>query len=66
LPDTPYEYLPVLYQALPGREAEVREITEAYVRVRYAEAPATEEELARVRAAWERIKMTRPEVPKSR
>jgi len=63
LPDTPYEYLLVLYEALPGSQVEVREITEAYVRAHYAEAPTSDEDLARVRAAWERIKMTRAPRP---
>lgn len=58
LPSTPYEYLPLLIQTLPETEAEVREITEAYVRVHYGEAPTSAEDLVRVRAAWERLRGT--------
>ena len=54
-PLTPYEYLPLLIEAFPGCEAELREITEAYVRVRYAEVPASAEDVQRARAAFERI-----------
>jgi hypothetical protein len=57
-PETPYEYLPELIGALPGREAELRLITEAYVRVRYGEAPTPREELGRVRAAWQRVRLS--------
>ncbi len=55
LPSTPYEYLPVLVGALAEGEADVREITEAYVQVHYAEALTSAEDLARVRRAWERV-----------
>lgn len=53
--ETPYEYLPTLARAWPQHTAEVRLITEAFVRVRYGEIPETAEELDVIRAAWERL-----------
>lgn len=57
---TPYEYLPILQQAFPGAEAEVRAITDAYVAVHYGEVPATRAEMARLRAAFERLRASPP------
>jgi hypothetical protein len=53
---TPYEYLPILYRALPGSEADVRLITEAYVNAHYGQVPDTREELQRIRTCWEQIR----------
>lgn len=58
---TPYDYLPHLCQAFPGREAEARELTEAYVAAHYGEVPDTREELDALRAAWARMRARRPE-----
>ncbi len=54
--ETPYEYLVTLRRALPGSEAEVQIITEAYVNAHYGQVPDTREELERIRACWERIR----------
>jgi hypothetical protein len=53
---TPYEYLGTLNQALPGSEADVQVITEAYVNAHYGQVPDTREELQRIRDAWERVR----------
>ncbi|MGC9332558.1 MAG: DUF4129 domain-containing protein, partial [Anaerolineae bacterium] len=53
---TPYEYLETLYRALPGSEADVRVITEAYVNAHYGQVPDTREELQRIRACWEQVR----------
>lgn len=56
---TPYDYIPLLQQAFPGAEAEVRLITDAYVAAHYGEVPDTEEELNLIREAWERARVNR-------
>jgi hypothetical protein len=53
---TPYEYLLVLYEALPDSESEVELITEAYVKAHYGQVPDTREELLRIRESWERVR----------
>jgi len=53
---TPYEHLATLRQALPGCEAELTLITEAYVGVHYGELPENPDALAEIRAAFERVK----------
>jgi hypothetical protein len=53
---TPYEYLPTLYRALPGSEADVQLITEAYVQAHYGQVPDSREELQRIRACWEQVR----------
>ena len=53
---TPYEYLGTLYHALPGSEADVQVITEAYVNAHYGQVPDTREELQQIREAWERVR----------
>ena len=53
---TPYEYLPVLAEAFPGRRAELANITEAYVAVHYGETPEDPARLADVRVAWQTIR----------
>lgn len=52
---TPFEYLPALFEVWPEGPEEVRLITDAYVRVRYGEAPETAEELEEIRQAWQRL-----------
>lgn len=52
---TPYEYLPTLYQALPGREPDAARITTAYVNAHYGRVPDSPEELQRIRDCWQRI-----------
>lgn len=54
--ETPYEYLDVLYECLPGSQADVQQLTEAYVGVHYGELPERPDELAALREAWERIR----------
>jgi len=53
---TPYEHLPALRSAFVGVDAELEQITEAYVGVHYGESPASLEELRRIRACWERVR----------
>lgn len=53
---TPYEYLGTLNQALPGSEADVQAITEAYVNAHYGQVPDSREDLQRIRDAWERVR----------
>ena len=55
---TPYEHLKTLRQAFPGCEADLAQITEAYVGVHYGELPERPEALEEIRAAFERIKTT--------
>ena len=55
---TPYEFLPTLARAFPGREADLAQVTEAYVRVHYGELPADREELEALRACWDRLRQT--------
>jgi hypothetical protein len=57
--ETPYEYLATLRRALPGSEAEVQTITEAYVSAHYGQVPDTREELERIRACWQRVRAGR-------
>jgi hypothetical protein len=52
---TPYEFQPVVEQALPTRPAEIAAITEAYVRARYGEQEIGAQELAGLQEAWRRI-----------
>jgi hypothetical protein len=54
---TPYEYLEVLFEVLPGGEADLVLITEAYVNAHYGQAPESREELRRIREGWDRIKI---------
>jgi hypothetical protein len=53
---TPYEHLATLRQAFPGCEADLGQITEAYVGVHYGELPEQADALAEIRAAFERVK----------
>jgi len=54
--ETPYEYLPVLFTALPGNEEDLTVITEAYVNAHYGQVPDTREDLQRIRDCWERVR----------
>jgi len=56
---TPFEYMETLYEALPGNEAEVRCITQAYVAAHYGQVPDSREELQRIRDCWERVRATK-------
>jgi hypothetical protein len=53
---TPHEYLPALYQAFPGSEADVDLITKAYVNAHYGQVPDSREELQRIRGCWQRVR----------
>lgn len=57
---TPYEYLPLLQQTWPDNIADIRLITEAFVRIRYGEYPETEAEFNEIQNAWQRLKLARP------
>jgi len=64
---TPYEHLATLHQAFPDCEADLGQITEAYVGVHYGELPEQPDALAQIRAAFERVKvMGRQENQESR
>ncbi|HWQ85006.1 MAG TPA: DUF4129 domain-containing protein [Anaerolineales bacterium] len=52
---TPLEYLPSTQHLLPGVEADLDTITQAYVRVRYGELPESAGEITEVEHAWQRI-----------
>lgn len=52
---TPYEYLETLHEALPGSEADVAVITEAYVNAHYGQVPDDREALRQIRECWERV-----------
>lgn len=58
---TPYEYVPALDETWPEGGPEVRQITEAYVRVRYGELPETREEVEAIQGAWQRLKQMKDE-----
>ncbi len=53
---TPLEFLPNLERLLPEGAADVRTITEAYLRIRYGELPETNQEISQVELSWERVK----------
>jgi len=53
---TPYDYVPALRKAFPDSVEEIRQITDAYVRVHYGEFPEEEDDLAKVRSAWKQIR----------
>jgi hypothetical protein len=53
---TPYEHLAALKLAFPGCEAQVEQITAAYVRAHYGQAPETRAELREIKAAWEHVR----------
>lgn len=57
---TPYDFLPTLKRTFPDAQDEVREITEAYVRVHYAEEPETEGMLTTVQRDWQRLQRMEP------
>ena len=52
---TPYEFLPDLQTIWPEGGAEVRLITNAYVRVRYGQIPEKSDELRKILHAWQRL-----------
>ena len=59
---TPYEYEYVLRQALPGSQADVALITEAYVSAHYGQVPDTREALQVIRDCWERVQERQAEL----
>jgi hypothetical protein len=58
--ETPYEYLPILFEAWPDHKFEIQVITDAYTRVHYGEIPETAEELDQLRSAWSKIRDAEP------
>jgi len=58
--ETPFEYLTTLSKAWPENQADIRLITEAYVKVRYGELPESSEELDGLQEAWKRLQATPP------
>jgi hypothetical protein len=58
---TPYEYLHNLHRALPGSDADVGAITEAYVNAHYGRVPDSPEELQEIRDCWERVRARQAE-----
>ena len=53
--NTPYEHLVTLRQAFPNCEADLTQITEAYVGVHYGELPEQPKALEEIRMAFERV-----------
>jgi hypothetical protein len=53
---TPYEYEPVVAQALSGCESEIAHITAAYVTAHYGEIAVNAQELAILQEDWEIVK----------
>ncbi|MEW5719485.1 MAG: DUF4129 domain-containing protein, partial [Chloroflexota bacterium] len=53
--ETPYEFLPRLYDKFSEQRDDIHSITEAYVAVHYGETDAAPEIVAQVRAAWRRV-----------
>lgn len=53
---TPYEYQPTLEQLAPDSQAEVRQLTEAYVQARYGAEEIDKGEVKTVKQWWQRIK----------
>jgi hypothetical protein len=53
--ETPYEHVAVLLNAWPGMGAQIRVITEAYVKSHYGEIPETEAEFEVIRHAWDEL-----------
>lgn len=58
--ETPYEYLPRLSDLWPDNQADLRLITEAYVKIRYGTLPETRTELEEILAAWRRVAEVEP------
>ncbi len=52
----PDDYLPRLLLAFPGHDADLAQITEAYMRVHYGEQTVSGEELESLRAVYESVR----------
>jgi hypothetical protein len=59
---TPYEYLTTLAEVWPANTADIRLITEAFIRVRYGQIPETQDEVDAIKAAWQHLSTTQPAV----
>jgi hypothetical protein len=53
---TPLEFLPGAQAAIPGQDAALEQITQAYLKVRYGEYPESREEVDEVLGAWRQVK----------
>ena len=53
---TPYEHLPELRRAFPGCEAQIAQITDAYIAAHYGQVPETRAALQGIRASWEHVR----------
>ena len=53
---TPNDMAPLLAQAFPGVDADLRIITDAYIAAHYGEVPDTDDALNVIRQAWERVR----------
>lgn len=53
---TAYDYLPLLDQAFPNCNNDVRILTDAYVAAHYGELPDSPEAIEKLQAAWQRLK----------
>ncbi len=53
--ETPLEFLSTAVMALPVVKADMRLLTNAYLRVRYGELPESEEEVQSVETAWKNV-----------
>jgi hypothetical protein len=64
---TPLEFLPQLNSILPGEDANLHLITNAYLQIRYGEYPETRQEVEAVEAAWKRVRQKgREMIPRRR
>ena len=55
---TPFGHLAALRRAFPGCEAQVEQVTDAYVATHYGQTPETREALGEIKAAWEHVRET--------
>jgi hypothetical protein len=63
---TPYEFLRDLAAVLPGNEADLAVITDAYVCARYGPGGSSDAELMRTQQAWQRVQTTGKRLPARR
>jgi hypothetical protein len=55
---TPIEYSDELKENWPEAEADIEELTDAFLRARYSAAPIKEEETSPARRSWKRVRTT--------
>lgn len=60
---TPYDFLTVMKDVIPERQAELRLITEYYVSTRYGDSVPTVADISQIDDDWKRIKKSRVKKP---